>query len=436
MNEIELLRSIGNIKHFKKDETIFSQYDTGDEMYVVLKGSFSVYINSITGFPVKVAEIKQGSFFGEMAIIDGSPRSATVISEEDNSVAVMIVGSGTFMLLLEQAPGMASKMLSTLHNRALVTAKAVLDAGKTVPKLPALLSKAEHKDAKSTLYDLTKLAEAVRRMNYLLVDGSEQSKIPDTLHDESCLQEQDIIRLLPEGYKKYNVTDLKDNRDTFRVMNVVCPYCHKSLKAYVPIYGHLGGKKESLDGRVIYSNLNILMYTNTICPNCNYADTYLEYSKPRNAMPKPKFDGNQFENAENFSGYERTLNRTVDEAILSYYLNIDCLKRTSNDPLRFANSWIRLYWLYSDQGSGDLAKHAAKLARHYYDKYSKQNANAMSIDDKMRVNAILGEMSVVLEEIDKAVEYYNANSVIGKGSKSDLLKDSVSRCKELKKSVS
>jgi hypothetical protein len=54
----------------------------------------------------------------------------------------------------------------------------------------------------------------------------------------------------------------------------------------------------------------------------------------------------------------------------------------------------------------------------------------------MRVNAILGEMSVVLDEIDKAVEFYNDNSVIGKGSKSDLLKDSANRCKELKKLVS
>ena len=429
MNEIELLRTIGTIKHFKKDELIFLQYESGEEMYVVLKGTFGVYINSITGFPVRVAGIKQGSFFGEMAIIDGSPRSATVISEEDDSVAVVIAGTDTFKLLLKQAPTMASKMLNTLHSRALVTAKAVLDAGKTVPKLPTLLNAMEYKDAVSTLSDLTLLAETVRQMNDLLVadSGKEKAAVePDT-------QDQDTMKLLPDGYVKYNVTDLKDNRDTFRVMDVVCPYCHKSLKAYVPVYGHLGSKNESLDGRVIYSNLNILFYTNTICPNCNYADTYMEYSKPRNAVLKPKYTGNQFENVEKFAGYERTLNRTLDEAILSYYLNIDCLKRTSGDPLRFANAWIRLYWLYSDQGSQDFAKHAAKQARYYYKRYSDHNSTTMSIDDKLRINAILGEMSVVLGELDQAIEFFTENTVIGKGSKSDLLKESVNRCKELKK---
>jgi len=434
LNEIELLRTIGTIKHFKKDETLFSQYDSGDEMYVVLKGIFGVYIDSITGFPIRVAGIKQGSFFGEMAIIDGSSRSATIISEEDDSVAVVIVGTDNFKLLLEKAPSMAAKMLSTLHSRALMTAKAVLEAGKPVPKLPALLNIAEYKDAKSTLNDLIKLAKTVRQMNNLLVVYTGQAKTQEKAPDEPDLQDSDIMKLLPEGYVNYNVKDLKDNRDTFRVLEVVCPYCNKSLKAYVPVYGHLGDKKESLDGRIIYSNLNILFYTNTICPNCNYADTYMEYSKPRNALSKPKYEGNQFENAENFTGYDRTLNRTLDEAILSYYLNIDCLKRTSGDPLRFANAWIRLYWLYSDQGSNDFAKHAAKQARYYYNRYSELNANAMSVDDKMRINAILGEMSVVLGELEQAVEFYNTNTVIGKGSKSDLLKDSVNRCKELKKS--
>jgi len=433
MTEMEMLQKVGTIEKLSKDQTVFSQYDPGDEMYVVLKGTFGVLINTFTGFPNRVAGISQGSFFGEMALIDGAPRSATIVSEEDGAVVVK-VGKDNFKLLLESAPNMTSAIMKTLRNRVLITAKAVSKAGKEAPELPPFLTVEECSDIKCVMRSLTMLAENVRLMNNILASEAPEKTTEAT--PEETVEEfdsSDGMRLLPKDYKQYNITDHKNNRDTFRVMTVVCPYCHKALKAYIPIYGHLGDKKETLDGRVIYSNLNILLYTNTICPNCNYSDTYMEYSIPREAESPPRFEGNQFENTEDFTGYDRTLNRTVDEAILSYYLNIDCLKRTSKDPLRFANAWIRLYWLYSDQGSDNFAKHAAKQARHYYTRYFEHGSETMSVDDKLRLGAILGEMSVILGDYGQAFEYYNSNTVIGKGSKSDLFQGSVRRCKELKK---
>ena len=431
MTEIELLRSLGSNKNFSKEQTVFSQYDDGDEMYIVLKGTFGVYLNMFTGFPSRVAGIEQGSFFGEMAIIDGSPRSATIISEEDGAVAVEVVGKGNFRVLLENAPSLASKILGTLQNRVKTTAEAVRSAGKKVPGLPPFLPIKEYKNANDILKNMTLLADCLRKMNSLL---AEESKEPRELTEEEPTS-RDSIKLLPDDYVKYNVTDHRNNNDAFRVLDVVCPYCLKSLKAYIPIYSQLGEKRETLDGRVIYSNLNILLYTNTVCPNCNYADTYLEYTKPRRALAVPKHEGNQFENDENFTGYERSRNRTIDEAILSYYLNIDCLNRTSHDPLRFANAWIRLYWLYSDQGSKNFAKHAALKTRQYYSRYSKQESGTMSVIDTLRLNAILGEMSVILGEYSEAMEYYTENTNIGKGTKGDLLQASLRRCKELKKLI-
>jgi len=374
LNETELLHSLGTIEKFAKNQTIFSQHETDDEMYVVLKGTFGVFIDSFTGFPIRVAEIGQGSFFGEMAIIDGSPRSATIISEDD-AVAVKIRKPG-FMQLLEKAPNMTSAIIKTLRNRADRTAESVREAGKDAPGLPASLTDGELKDSNCILQNLTMLAGYIRQMNDLLAR--------DTISDES-LEDGDIakgnVRLLPESYNKYNITDLKENKDTFRVLAVSCPYCFTSLTITVPKYGMLGNKKEKLDGRVFYSNLNLLLYTNTVCTNCNYTDTYSYFGIPRKTLEPPRYTGNQFENIEGFKGYDRSMNRTVDEAILSYYLNIECLKRTSGEPLRFANAWIRLYWLYSDQGSKDFALDAAKQAYHYYTRYLEQGAGAMAVDD-------------------------------------------------------
>jgi CRP-like cAMP-binding protein len=82
MADLSLYRNIGKFKFYKPDEIVFLQNEIGDEMYVVAKGRFGVYINSFTDFPTKVAGITEDGFFGEMSAIDGWMRSATVISEE------------------------------------------------------------------------------------------------------------------------------------------------------------------------------------------------------------------------------------------------------------------------------------------------------------------------------------------------------------------
>ena len=425
MKELEILRRLGTVKMFAKDQTVFSQYEDGAEMFIVLKGMFGVYINSFTGFQKRVAGIKQGSFFGEMAIIDGSPRSATIISEEEG--AVVVIGKGNFWSLLEQAPGVAEGIVKTLVNRATATAAAIRESGREAPEMPGD-TEFDISEGAQRCWDLmTTLADCVRRMNEFLV-SADDSAVGD---DPETTGVYDTVKLLPEGYKKYNKTDFNDNRDNLRVMNVVCPYCHKALKAYTPVFGNLGKRTENLDGRVIYSDFNILLYTNTVCPNCNFADTYMEYSKPREPLSPPKYKENQFENLEKFKGYDRSQNRTFDEAIMSYYLNIDCLKRTSGDPLRFANAWIRLHWLYNDLESTDFARHAAKQAHHYYSRYSEQNEESLTINDKMQLNAILGEMSAVNENYANASEYYKMNTVICKDSKNELMIESKKRYKEL-----
>lgn len=74
MVDINSFRKIGRFKIFKPSEVLFMQNSLGDNMYIVLRGVFGVYINTFTDFPVRVAGIPEGAFFGEMSVIDGSPR--------------------------------------------------------------------------------------------------------------------------------------------------------------------------------------------------------------------------------------------------------------------------------------------------------------------------------------------------------------------------
>jgi len=428
MTEMEMLRKVGTIVHFKKDQVVFSQYDSGNEMFVVLKGTFGVFINTFTGFPNRVAGIKQGSFFGEMSVIDGSPRSATITAEEESNV--IAIKKENFGKLLTKAPDIATGIMETMRNRVTTTAEAVRNAGKEAPDLPPILKIVQYKDAEKSIAFLVLLSEKIRQMNELLMAASDDEQAKQMLEKTMS---GNVVKLLPENYTKYNITDNNNNKDNMRVAAVVCPYCLKSINAYVPLFSSFIKSSETPDGRIIYSNFNILLYTNIVCPNCCYTDTYLEFSKPRHPSSEPCHNGNQFANEEGFTGYAETQNRTIDEAVLSYYQNIECLKRTTDSPLKLANAWIRLHWLYSDQKSAELSKTAAANALLYYKKYAEKNASIITEDDKLRLNAILGEMCVVLGDYENALKHYKDNLKVSKNSKNKLLLESKKRISELKK---
>ncbi len=82
----------------------------GQEFFIIVDGTAKVTRNGR-----KVATLGPGSHFGELALLDRRPRSASVISESDLDVLVM--SQRQFNGLLESVPTIARKMLSALATR-------------------------------------------------------------------------------------------------------------------------------------------------------------------------------------------------------------------------------------------------------------------------------------------------------------------------------
>ncbi|MCL2096233.1 MAG: cyclic nucleotide-binding domain-containing protein, partial [Oscillospiraceae bacterium] len=263
MADIALLKQLGKVVNFTENQTVFMQDDEGDNMYIVLKGTFGVYINSFSSFPVRIAEVQQGSFFGEMSVIDGWPRSATIVAEVDG--AALAVDMSNFSLLLEKAPDIAESILNTLRNRALNTAAAVAESGKTAPEMPQALKTAKYQDAKSSISFMTMLAERVRDMNAMLATQEEAQPPPEAKGE----QKEESLELLPDGYVPFNIRDENDNRAMLHVKKYICPYCNKETQAAIPVFSALKPQSATLDGRIIYKGFDILRYTNNICRKCN-----------------------------------------------------------------------------------------------------------------------------------------------------------------------
>ena len=86
---LEQLRKISMPRQFPKDEYICYEGQLGNEMYIILKGEVGVFVTNPIGTLNQVATIGVGDFFGEMAIFDNLPRSASCIAlEETIAVAV------------------------------------------------------------------------------------------------------------------------------------------------------------------------------------------------------------------------------------------------------------------------------------------------------------------------------------------------------------
>ena len=73
---------------YPKGTTLFRQGDAGDAAFIVNSGSVGIY-REVEGKRIPLASLRKGELFGEMAVIDGSPRMATALTL-DNCTLTMI----------------------------------------------------------------------------------------------------------------------------------------------------------------------------------------------------------------------------------------------------------------------------------------------------------------------------------------------------------
>src|SRR5687768_12138850 len=76
----EIMESLaGRLKRrrFRRGEVIFHQGDPGDSLHIVASGAVKIVLPSAEGEEAIIATLRPGDFFGELALLDGAPRSAT-----------------------------------------------------------------------------------------------------------------------------------------------------------------------------------------------------------------------------------------------------------------------------------------------------------------------------------------------------------------------
>ena len=108
--QLQSITRIARILDASAGTVLVRRGEPGDEFFLILDGTVSVEVS-----PEKSVPLGPGSFFGEMSLLDGGTRSATVISE--TPVRLLVIKRENFSVLCREVPDLTQTLSATLSRR-------------------------------------------------------------------------------------------------------------------------------------------------------------------------------------------------------------------------------------------------------------------------------------------------------------------------------
>ena len=124
---LEKLASEHDEQTYAADEQIIRQGEPGTSMFIITSGEVEVGVKAPEKEQVQLSKLQVGNYFGEMSLMTGEPRSATVTAIVETRV--FEVTRTAFREILEQQPGLLEKLGETIHRRFIEREEAVEGAG-------------------------------------------------------------------------------------------------------------------------------------------------------------------------------------------------------------------------------------------------------------------------------------------------------------------
>lgn len=135
--ELDEILKLASEKRWPRGATIFQKGDEGSSMMAVLGGRVRVSAVSADGREVTLNVISPGEIFGEIALLDGKPRSAAAVAIEDSTL--MVIERRHFLPFLLRNEGLVERLLVVLCDRLRQTSMALEELA--LVELPARLAR-------------------------------------------------------------------------------------------------------------------------------------------------------------------------------------------------------------------------------------------------------------------------------------------------------
>jgi CRP/FNR family transcriptional regulator/CRP/FNR family cyclic AMP-dependent transcriptional regulator len=113
--DCEALAQLSSHRHYPKDTVVFFENDEGDSLFMIVSGRVKVTILGDDGREVILTVLGAGEFFGEMALLDDEPRSATAIAIEE--CELLSLQRSDFEGVLSAKPSISMALIGVLTTR-------------------------------------------------------------------------------------------------------------------------------------------------------------------------------------------------------------------------------------------------------------------------------------------------------------------------------
>jgi CRP-like cAMP-binding protein len=123
--QIDMIASYARVERFRKNATIFFKGDPGTGLMAVLRGQVKISVPSVSGKEAVLNIIRAGQVFGEIALLDGEPRTADAIAMADCDL--LILDRREFVPLLRANPDLTLQIMALVCARLRRTSEQVED---------------------------------------------------------------------------------------------------------------------------------------------------------------------------------------------------------------------------------------------------------------------------------------------------------------------
>jgi CRP-like cAMP-binding protein len=100
---------------YRKGAIVFEKTDMSTDLYIVDSGSLKAVLTDEEGDEMVLARFEKGAFFGELSLLDGQGRSATIVADTDSELSVL--SQPVFLELVTKDPRIAIALMTTMVGR-------------------------------------------------------------------------------------------------------------------------------------------------------------------------------------------------------------------------------------------------------------------------------------------------------------------------------
>jgi CRP-like cAMP-binding protein len=112
---LEKIEKYGVLQNYKKNSVILSEEDSGSALFVIVEGKVKISRSSGDEKEVILAILNESDFFGEMSLLDGMTRSATVTAIDDSKL--FMIQRNEFLDLLKKYPEVSIALVTEMTKR-------------------------------------------------------------------------------------------------------------------------------------------------------------------------------------------------------------------------------------------------------------------------------------------------------------------------------